>query len=482
MMNNLELLRKIHSGSNDFFREDDDVVCHIAILRSWLDSEAADDLAYVFDPDDDRFYDRLYTIEPFMDECKRIIDDELEESYFSINSFWRKKKQTDDIRHLNAFALDFDFYRKRRYQSLTPTEMYEKHIKAHLPLDPTAVIDSGRGLYVIYAFHHCSIERLALYRAIYHQFQCRYEQYGMDAMATNVTQVIRIPGSYNAKADKVVEIIDSHDTEYELTDFCKLLPYTYDQVRIHRQKRKQEISQKEKKIKSEEGRKARKKKCRSFLEDLKQLIAIRNHNGIYEGYRELLIYLALEKMLWAGYEKDVAIKTAAELNTLFHWPMKDSEIKKQCMPARIHYHCHSISKVISKLSITPAEQKKLKVIVSRAQRDLYVKNLKNRHPLLNRTRKEVELLIRRTEVVKLKKAGRRNVDIARALDVDKATVTNDLKYIQKNKQEFRRVLGETIEELVRAFNDANLIRKVVYDELKRLRRWAEISTGVLSDP
>lgn len=482
MMDNLELLRKIHSGANDFFREDDDVVCHIAILRSWIDSESADDLAYVFDPGDERFYDRLYTIEPFLDKCRRIIDDELEESYFSINSFWRKSKQTDDIRHLNAFALDFDFYKKRRYQSLSPTEMYEKHIKGCLPLDPTAVVDSGRGLYVIYAFHHCSIERLALYRAIYHQFQCRYEQYGMDPMATNVTQVIRIPGSYNVKADKVVQIIDSHDTDYDITDFCKLLPYTYDQVQIHRRKRKQEVKQKEKKIKSEEAIKERKRKCKAFLEDLKQLIAIRNHHGIYEGYRELLIYLALEKMLWAGYEKDAAVETAIKLNMMFHQSLKDDAIEKQCMPSCIHYHCHSISKVISKLSITSEEQRKLKVIVSRACRDLHVKNLRNRHPLLNRTRKEVDLLIRRTEVIKLKKAGRRNVDIAKALDVDKSIITNDLKYIQKHRQEFRRVLGETIEELVRALNDVNLIRKVVYDELQRLCRWAEISAGVLSDP
>ena len=62
MIGNLELLRKIHAGANDFYREDDDVVCHIAILRSWIDSESPDDLAYVFDPDDDRFYDRLYKI------------------------------------------------------------------------------------------------------------------------------------------------------------------------------------------------------------------------------------------------------------------------------------------------------------------------------------------------------------------------------------------------------------------------------------
>ncbi len=482
MIGNLELLRKIHAGANDFYREDDDVVCHIAILRSWIDSESPDDLAYVFDPDDDRFYDRLYTIDPFLKECERIMIDELEESYFSINSFWRDRKQTDDIRHLNAFALDFDFYKKRRYRSLTPKEMYEKYIKAKLPLEPTAVVDSGRGLYVIYAFHHCSIERLALYRAIYHQFQCQFEQYGMDPMATNVTQVIRIPGSYNVKADKTVDIIDSNDTEYELTDFCAILPYSYSQVQVHRQKRaEKQLKKKEIKIKKE-AHKERKRKSKAFLDDLRQLIAMRNHHGVYEGYRELLIYLALEKMLWAGYEKDLAIEEAVKLNMLFHWPLRAGDIEKQCMPARLHYNCHSISKVISKLSISTEEQQKLHVLVSREHRDLRKKRLRNRHPLLNRTRKEVELLIRRTEVIKLKKEGKRNIDIANAMGIDKSTVTIDLKYIYENKQEFRRILGGTIEELVQALNDIKLVRRTVYEELKRLRRWAEISAGVLSDP
>ena len=49
-------------------------------------------------------------------------------------------------------------------------------------------------------------------------------------------------------------------------------------------------------------------------------------------------------------------------------------------------------------------------------------------------------------------------------------------------EEFRRILGGTIEELVQALNDIKLVRRTVYEELKRLRRWAEISAGVLSDP
>ncbi len=480
-MDNLALLRKIHAGANDYYREDDAVVSHIAILRSWLDHESPEDIAYVFDYDDNRFYDRLYTIDPFLHKCAWIIENAIEDAYFSINSFWKKKKQTEDIRHLNAFALDFDFYKKRKYRNFTPIEMYQKYIKPALPMKPTAVIDSGRGLYIVYAFHHCSIMRLNLYRSIYKQFQQRFEEFGMDPQATNVTQVIRIPGSYNPKADKVVEIIEYNDTEYELTDFCRLLPYTYEQAKIHR---KEQIAKnlKQKEIELKESTKTnRKKECKAFLEDLKQLIVMRNRQKYYIGYRECLMYLALEKLLWAGYDKDTAIREANKLNDQFHDPMLPREVEKQCMPTRIHFNCNSTRKVLSKLAITDEEQKKLQVIVNKEFKDLRKKNRKKRHPLLNRTKKEVDLLIRRTAVIKMKKSGKKNVEIARSLDVDKSTITQDLKYVNAHKNEFRKVLGESIEALESALNDVTLVRRVMYDELKRLRKWAENSAYVLDD-
>lgn len=37
MMDNLELLQKIHSGVKDFYDEDDRAACYIALLRSWID-------------------------------------------------------------------------------------------------------------------------------------------------------------------------------------------------------------------------------------------------------------------------------------------------------------------------------------------------------------------------------------------------------------------------------------------------------------
>lgn len=479
---NLRLLEKIHAGAEDHFGNDDTATSHIAILRSWIDTEDPEKLAYVYDPDDKRIYDRLFTYDQFLENCKGLIEYEQEESYFSINSFWKKKKNTDDIRHLNAFALDFDYYKIKDYSDLDPPSMYAQHIKPVLQFEPTAVVDSGRGLYIIYAFHHCSILRLKLYKSIYKQFLKLYEGLGMDSKATNVTQVIRIPGTYNVNAGKPVEILEYNETKYELTDFTSLLPYTLEETKAYKKKRAKEYLDRELKPVAADKAVSRKKSCKELVKDLRKLIALRNHAKIYEGYREQLLYIALEKMLWAGYSKDEAIKMAEDLNQEFHEPLSTHAVERQCMPAKIYFKTHSTASIISKLSIRDEEQQSLAILQTRRHQDLHRKRLRNKHPLLNRTMKEVELLKRRTEVLHQKKQGRRNIDIANSLQVDKSTITKDLQYISKNKHEFRKVLAETIEALVASLQDVHFVRSITYDVQKQLRMWLKISPEVLSDP
>lgn len=484
---NLQLLEKIHEGANDIFDMNDRHTSHIAILRSWRDHEDPIKLKYEYDVDDNRFYDRLYNYQDFMDKCREFVDQEIEDTYFSINSFWCKRKRSEDIRHLNAFALDFDYYKIEQYSELTPADMYELIIKPELEkleLQPTAVVDSGRGLYVIYCFKHCSIVRTDLYRVIYRGFYKKLKDFGMDAKAMNVTQVIRLPGSYNSKASKAVEVIHLYDTTYEITDFCKLLPYTLESVKEYKRIKGRNTIEKlmagPKEIKPRDEDKARRYR-NLFLDDLKKLIYLRNKEGIKKGYRECLIYLAIDQMMRSGIEKEKAIQKAKNLNQQFIVPLKDGEVTKRCIPSRMFPHPHSIDKIIDKLNISEDQQQHMKLLKSKNARDLARKRLKNRHPLLNRKRKEVELLIRRSKVLALKKQGIKNKLIADKLSVDKSTITQDLNYIKSHKHEFRKVLGETIEALVAALQDDNLLRSVTYDTVQMLTKWLEMGAEALVD-
>ena len=198
---NLEVLKKIHSNA--------DSVCKIAITRDWIDED------YNLKYQDNRFFDKHYTYDSFIKKASHISAEELEESYFSINSFY-KRKSTSNIRHLNAFVLDFDFYKIGKYKTHEPIDFYKEFIEGQLTMRPTAVIDSGRGLYVLYCFKDASKHMAKTYRCIYNRFYSKFKDYGMDAKATNITQLIRIPGSFNVKAFKPVEVLELYDTQYTI--------------------------------------------------------------------------------------------------------------------------------------------------------------------------------------------------------------------------------------------------------------------------
>ncbi len=234
--------------------------------------------------------------------------------------------------------------------------------------------------------------------------------------------------------------------------------------------------------KDKEGKKPnhskRKVSTKLFLKDLEKIIVYKNKQGIKKGYREYLIYLAQERMLWSGYSEEKTLKKSHQLNQMFLDPLFDSEVERRCKPSQIWWNCTSIEKVISGLEIDTKLQQQLCYLQERRIKDLKKKRIRNKHPLLNRSKKEVDMLIRRTHVCKLKKEGKSNTEIANILTESKSTITLDLKYIQKNKHEFRKVLAETIESIVAILSDNKKIRSIIYDEQKRLREWLE--SGVIS--
>ena len=101
-----------------------------------------------------------------------------------------------------------------------------------------------------------------------------------------------------------------------------------------------------------------------FYADMKTLIVMRNRNGYYIGYREMLLYLVRERAIWSGYTIDESVKLALELNQMMHDPKPKIQIENRCRPSPGRM-TSSFDKIIDKLNITLQEQKKLKVLKRR---------------------------------------------------------------------------------------------------------------------
>lgn len=445
----MELIKKIHAGADN--------TCYAGILKAW-------DQKFLSNEMESRLYDKLFPINEFYKKCEIEIANNSEDCYFTVNSFWNTKKQSIDVRHLNCFVLDFDFYNITKYKELQPIDFYNNVLKKKLLFKPTAVVDSGRGLYVLYAFKHCSYHLSKLYKSITKAFLKKYERYGLDAKAMNITQVIRIPGTFNTHSFRDVEILEFNDTNYCIQDFTSILPHTTEEVKKYRKDRIKG------KLKISNSKQKKNDRFRLFLEDLKKLIQLRNGKKYYEGYREYLIYILQEWAFWSGYKEDEAIDTALKVNQLFHQPLSEHEVKHRCKPSGGRAKT-SIETILRKLDIAHDEFQHLHLLKPRWMKKKNYAMRKRRHKLLNLTDKQSELLERRTSVCVLKyDKFMKNSKIADVLGVDKSTVTRDLQYIQAHPQQFSKSLETFLNEMECARRTEDFIR-TLYDTQMQLLEW-----------
>lgn len=425
---------------------------------------------------DHAMYDRLFAGKSFINHCKHMIDKETEDTYFSLNSFYKAEKKSSTVRHINAFVLDFDFYKINRYSKYSPEDFYKNKIKHLLPIEPTAVVDSGRGLYVIYTFEHCSYHMTKLYKSIMKYFYERYKGYGVDKLALNVTQVIRLPGSLNTRNLKVVKILEFNDTKYKIQDFAKLLPYERGEVLSFK-----ELKECDKKtVFLPTINFSRKKYFNDFLDDIKKVITLKQKNGQITGYREMLIYLLRERATWSGYTINESVQIAKQCNSLFSSPLTDRDIEIVCRPSSKRMKS-SISTIIDKLEITDDMQRQLKVLRElKLKKSSYAKR-KRKHALSNRTKKEAIILERRTLVCYLKyQKHKSNREIADITEVNKATITRDLTYIASHPAEFKIALEEHLKQMDAYSNSAAFKNKITYDVQMQMIEWLKVGYDTLS--
>lgn len=117
------------------------------------------------------------------------------------------------------------------------------------------------------------------------------------------------------------------------------------------------------------------------MNDLENLIRIRNEAGVVRGYRNNLIAIYIPTLVSCGCKNEDVIKEAHRVNSLFKKPLKKAEVndwlnsclrKKEIVTAdgnkgvsRVYYRFYT-NTIIDKLQITKKEQEKMQVLCSEA--------------------------------------------------------------------------------------------------------------------
>ena len=320
-------------------------------------------------------------------------------------------------------------------------DLEKNYFNQSIPI-PNYVIDSGRGLYLIWIINAVPSKALPLWKAIqdylYNQLKC----FGADRQALDATRILRVPGSINSKSKTVVNIVDEYEYIYDLREIQNgFLP----------------------ELKPYEKKKGRPSKInyiyreRSLYfgrtQDIIKLCELREYD--LKGHRELILFLYRYYLCSFTEDIEKALEDVIELNNSFRQPLKESKViratrsAERCYLDKNKQYKYKNDILIELLEITEEEQTHMTIIISKEEykrrkriRDrIYQKKSydskkakKNYQEKLkaqgNLSEKE-KISQRRYKIKDLLEEGLKQKDICSLLNISKRNCICDIKFLKE---------------------------------------------------
>jgi len=351
-----------------------------------------------------------------------------ENVYISINTFYSTFRRLEYIKELKAQFIDLDIYK---------TGFTKEQIIMHLEADyfnksiprPNLIIDSGRGLYLIWLLNSVPSKALPLWKAIEEYLYSVLKPFGADRQALDPTRILRVPGSINSKSKTTVKVIEQYDYIYDLREIQKeFLP----------------------ELKPKEKRKGRPKKInyvyreRSLyyarIHDITKLCELREYD--LRGHREIILFLYRYYLCSFTEDTKKALEDVLELNSMFISPLKENEVIRATRSAEKCYldknkeYKYKNETLIDLLEITEYEETQMSTIISKGeykrrdrvyQKNKYQRKLKSEGKISEKEK----LSQRRAKIKDLLAEGLKQKDICSQLNISKDTYIRDRKYLRE---------------------------------------------------
>lgn len=419
-----------------------------------------------------------------------------------------------NVKKLNAAFVDLDYYHSnmevdgKKICELNSEEVYSL-IKNNYKnfYEPSFVIDSGRGLYMFWLLEETfatnkSRQYWTKLQRILNKYFC---DFGADARVCDCSRVLRIPGSINSKTGKTVRIINNpaiivpnYEKRYTIRELVaklledkNLFPIDYNDFNKNKTNNNE--------ISNTRGT-SKKNKFTLFTlhntraEDLEKLVTLRR--GDCEGTRNNILFLYSINLFFAGNKYGNVKQKTEELNDKFKEPLSQNEIKSILESSKKNYnecfvqtmkdyflnennclvqvksggikddlvkngaYVYSNRKIIEDLNITQDEQKELKTIIGKKEKQIrkarredknYIREKNKKYYEENKEiisinkkykydeslknngeqRKKEKIEERRVKVRDLINKGLSNRQIQEELCISASTLNRDIKHLYK---------------------------------------------------
>ena len=351
-----------------------------------------------------------------------------ENVYISINTFYSTFRRLEYLKELKAQFIDLDVYK---------TGFTKEQIIMHLEADyfnksiprPNLIIDSGRGLYLIWLLNSVPSKALPLWKAVEEYLYSVLKPFGADRQALDPTRILRVPGSINSKSKTTVNVIEQYDYIYDLREIQnEYLP---------------ELEERKAKKKGRPSKTVFIHRERSLyyarIQDIIKLCELREYD--LKGHRELILFLYRYYLCSFLNDTEKALEDVLELNREFIYPLRETEVIRATRSAEKVYlskdkeYKYKNKTLIELLEITELEETYMTTIISDKEykrrenirvKKAYQEKLKADGKL---TKKE-QINIQRQKIKALLEQGFTQKDISKHLNIPSRTIERRVKELR----------------------------------------------------
>ena len=311
--------------------------------------------------------------------------------YVSQNTFisqYRRKKEY--VWNSSAFLLDLDYYKVDELKDLSASQVLEKMRadKSISFIEPSYTVNSGNGMYLVYLLN--TVPMFSFKKAKYvwettaKALVEKYQAYGADPQATDISRVNRIPNTINQKTGRTAEIVDFDEIKNKTINRYNLYDLYEKLVKKDVKKpQKQIINIKDIKTLNEPKKRNTGKieainkdnksnnlsiwsLASARIRDIKTIIKLRK--GDMDGCRNFAIFIyALSSFSLFNDDYETVLQNTYSLNNSFLSALPDAEIidtVKSAYKGKDNYK-YKNETIIELLEITEEEQKHMKTLISK---------------------------------------------------------------------------------------------------------------------
>lgn len=357
-------------------------------------------------------------------------DFEGENVFISLNTFYSTFRRLEYLKELKAQFIDLDIYKTGFTKEQILMNLEENYFNQSIPR-PNLIVDSGRGLYLIWLINSVPSKALPLWKAIEEYLYSVLKPFGADRQALDPTRILRVPGSINSKSNTKVEVIEQYDYLYDLREIQNNFLPELDENRPKKKGRpsKTVFIHRERSL------------YYARIQDIIKLCELRGYD--LKGHRELILFLYRYYLCYFLEDTKKALEDVLELNREFVYPLSETEVIRATRSAEKVYlrkdkdYKYKNETLIELLVITELEETYMTTIISKKeykrrdreyQKNKYKEKLKSE----GKMSKKEELEQTRVKIKSLKEKGFKNKDICIELDLAESTLKRHITYMKKN--------------------------------------------------